>query len=203
MKNINRLILSALLLASCSRIHIIRPVDPLSRGERLKLAFIYEAKGEVDLALNEYRGALAGDEKDAGLYFSIGNIHIRMNRFKDALENYLKAVKLDPLNGDYHNNLSWAYMETGEIEKAEAAAKEALRADPRKGFVYLDTLGMAQMKGNKLKEAEGSFLGAIAAAPEAEKEGRKEIYAHLLDLYRKNGDREKALEAEGRLKGIK
>ena len=44
---------------------------------------------------------------------------------------------------------------------------------------------------------------AARLAPEDDKEGRMEIYSHMGDLYRKNGDMEKAARMEERIRSLR
>lgn len=195
-------ILFFLTLVSCSHVRIV-PLSSqaLTVDESMKLGAIYESKGETELALREYGNAAA--KGSAAAHFAIANIHIKNRRYNDAESSLLKAVAIDPSNGAYHNNLGWVYMETGRLEKAEEAAKEAIKADPARIYAYLDTLGVIQIKRGRLTEAQKSLSDAAALAPSGEKNGLLEIYGHLLELYNRTGDTEKAREVEARIKGLK
>ncbi|MDP2690595.1 MAG: tetratricopeptide repeat protein [Deltaproteobacteria bacterium] len=188
------------LSASCA--HVGREPELMTREERLSLAAIYESKGETELALREYsRAAEEGGSADA--YFAIANIRLKAGDLKEAERNYLKAVRINPANAAYRNNLGWLYMEKGELKKAERSAREALRLDPGKGFVYLDTLGVIQTRFGSFKEAEASLMEASRLAPAGDRQGRIEIYSHLGDLYRKTGEIDKAVRMEERIKALR
>lgn len=189
-------------LLACVRLPRTDNPAVLSYEEHYKLASIYESKGENEAAIREYENAIKVYDKNPGAYFAEGNIYLRMKKYDDAERYYLKAIELDPSNGGYYNNLGWLYMETGDLKKAEAMAKEAAATDPSKAYIYLDTLGVIQTRENNFPEAEKSLNEAARLAPAKEKEGLKEIYNHLLDVYLKTNDSQKASLVRERLKGL-
>ncbi len=194
------IVAAVLILTACGRIIISSGKSPLSEAESLKLASIYASKGEDELALKEYAGILEGNKKSAGAYFGIGNVHLKRKNYKGAQENYLKAISVDPANGVFHNNLGWAYMEEGEIKKAEDEIRAALRIDPEREYIYYDTLGVIKTRAGNYPHAEGTFLEAIRSAPPSEVTGLKEIYGHLLELYEISGQGEKAEALEDKIR---
>lgn len=194
----------SLILAACGAVVQLRDgKQPLSSGENLKLAEIYEAKGEYELALKHYALASQDDAGNPDIHFAAGTLNLRMKRYEEAEGHYTKAISLNPDNAAYFNNRAWLHMETGRLDEAEAGARRALLKDPERRHIYLDTLGMVQLRKDKVKEAEASLSEAASAAPSGDKAGLSEIYAHLLELYQKTGDTEKALRIEEKLRGLK
>lgn len=195
--------LAVLMTAGCSHIQIIDPSkDGLSSNEHFSLAAIYEKKNENELALNEYRKAISDDPANANAWFGLGNYHLRQNQLKDAIVSYKKAVEYNPGNGTFHNNLGWAYMEAGELENAERAVREAIKIDPQREHIYYDTLGVIQMKKKEFSSAEHSFQYAVKVSPPEDKNGLKQIYTHLEELYTEAGDLNSAEEAAGRVNAL-
>ncbi|MBI5493071.1 MAG: tetratricopeptide repeat protein [Deltaproteobacteria bacterium] len=186
------IVAAVLLLAACGRIVVSPGKSALSENERLKLAAIYASKGEDALALREYADILNENKKSAPAYFGIGNIELKKKDYKEAVTNFIKAVEIDPSNGVFHNNLGWAYMEDGDIGKAEEEIRAAFTADPEKGYIYYDTLGVIKTRSRDFTKAEGAFLESIRNAPASDEAGLKEVYGHLLELYRASGQVEKA-----------
>ena len=192
----------ALLLALSSCAHVrSEPAEVMSAGERLSLAAIYESQGKTELALREY-GKAARQGNSARAWFAIGNIHLRADRFEEAEASYRSAVRINPTNGSYHNNLGWAYMQQGKLDRAERSVREALRLDPDRGFAYLDTLGAIQIRQGELDKAEATLTEAVRLAPAAEREGRVEIYSRLAGLYRLKGDIDRAVRMEERARAL-
>ena len=175
----------------------------VSTDERLRLAGVYEAKGLNDLAVKEYKEALGRDGKNPAVYFSLGNLYMKMKDYKEAETNFRAALALEPQNPSFHNNLGWLYMEKGDAGKAKEEVREAARLDPRRIYIYLDTLGVIQMRGGDYTEAEENLIEASRLIPAEEKAGIEEIYSHLIELYNKTGEEGKASEAGERLRSLK
>ncbi|MBI5344155.1 MAG: tetratricopeptide repeat protein [Deltaproteobacteria bacterium] len=183
---------------------IPQPVEnPLSSEERFRLAEIYEGKGEYDLAFREYRAVSQDDGDNADVWFAMGTLSLKMKKYGEADGYFAKAIGLNPDNAAYLNNRAWLRMETGRLDEAASDAGEAAKKDPARRYIYLDTLGVIQMRKELLKEAEASLNEAVSAAPVGDRAGLKEIYTHLLELYRRTGDKEKAAGVEDTLRGLR
>jgi Tfp pilus assembly protein PilF len=133
------LALAALILAtSCGLPRIVVLNDPLSPEEHLNLGVAYENKGELDLAISEYK--VASKAQPLG-YLYLGNAYFRKGEMGKAEKYYRKALKEMPDNADAHNNLAWLYYTKREnLDEAESHALRAMELDPSKGDVYADTL---------------------------------------------------------------
>lgn len=184
----------AAILTACA--HIPEPPRPSSRllsvEEHLKLGSVYETKGELELALKEYEDASIEDPADAEAYFSAGNVYMKLDRLAEAEDRYLKAVALAPASGAYRNNLGWLYMEQGKYAKAEEHVREAMAGDPRRIYIYLDTLGVIQTRKGDFAAAEKSLTDAASEVPRSETDGLSAIYRHMLELYNLSGEPDKA-----------
>ena len=188
---------ASIYLGACGHI-APAPADPLQPDEHLSLAHIYETKGETDLALSEYLKALQSEKgaSDAHTHFAIANIYLNKKMYLKAEERYKKAIELRPSEGPYYNNLAWAYMEDGKMDKAESAAYDALSKDPDRGYIYLDTLGVIKMRMRRYTEAESDLKKAASLAERRDQKGLWHIYNHLLELYELEGDTEAATAIE-------
>ena len=191
-----------LVTASCGHI-VVKPEakDALTPEESYRLAAIYESKGEEELALREYLSAAERGYAEA--YFAMANIHIKKAEYGEAASELLKAIEADPSKGRYYNNLGWVYMETGRLKEAEEAVKRAISQGPSELPAYLDTLGLIQMKGERFTESEDTFMRALSLSGKGAGDGAGEIYGHLLELYRRTGQGEKAAGVEEKLRNLK
>ena len=194
-----------LLSLGCSR-QIIIIKDPLKAEEHARLAQIYEAKGEIELAVEEYKKALEQDKTNPMAYFGLGNISFKQGRHTDAEDYYKKAIENtspdDQKNAMLYNNLSWVYIETNKkLAEAETLAQKAVRLDIARVYIYLDTLGVIYTRLNEYEKAEDSLLTALRNAP-YEKTALRHINIHLFELYEIKGDRHKLREVVERLRGL-
>ena len=194
-----------LLSLGCSR-QIIIIKDPLKAEEHARLAQIYEAKGEIELAVEEYKKALEQDKTNPMVYFGLGNISFKQGKHTDAEDYYKKAIENtspdDQKNAMLYNNLSWVYIETNKkLAEAETLAQKAVRLDTGRVYIYLDTLGVIYTRLNEYEKAEDSLLTALKNAP-YEKTALRHINIHLFELYEIKGDRDKLQEVVETLRGL-
>ncbi len=172
----------------------------LSAEDNLALAVIYESRSEIDLALKHFALAIELDKKNPEAYFALANLNLKIGNYREAEAAYKGAIRLKPGSGPYYNNLGWLYMETGRLAKAAATVATAIKRDPAFAHVYLDTLGVIQMKGAKLALAEKSFIDALELTPAEDVGSLRIIYGHMLDLYEKTG---RGKEAEAIIEEIR
>jgi len=59
-----------------------------------------------------------------------GNTHLKLNKFKEAVESYGKAIDLDPTNATYFCNRAAAYIKLQELQKALEDCKQAVSLNP-------------------------------------------------------------------------
>lgn len=192
------LLFAALFIPGCGVIEVKEP-GILTFNEHMKLGSIYESKGEFELALREYGNAQAIDTKEPRVYFAMGNVYLKMKDYSNAEKEYLKSIELGP-SPDFYNNLSFVYLERGEIDEAKKSVRQAMSmAEPEKGYIYLDTLGVVLMKAGEFDEAEESFLKAANSVPGRNRDAYIAIYGHLAELYKKQGKTEEASIVEEKL----
>ena len=71
-----------------------------------------------------------------------GNKAMGSKAYQDAIEQYTKAIELNPHNAIYFSNRAAAYSSTREHEKAISDANKALEVDPKYSKAY-SRLGLA------------------------------------------------------------
>ena len=179
-------------LAGCALPKVIIPQDPLSGSEHRRLAAIYEEKGDLDLAEREYKSALEVEPEGMASYFSLGNLYLKRGQHLKAGNIFTKALKITPSSGPLHNNLSWAWLGMGDIDRAERYVRKALDLDPSRRHIYLDTLGVVNTRKGEFDKAEVNLLEALDLLPAGESAGRAEVYTHLIELFDKRGEPKKA-----------
>jgi len=122
----------------------------------IQLGMAYTAKGEIQKALEYYEKALALDSTNALVYDNVGFLHfslyLKTGRTEEnaaAMENFQKAIQLDPRLVSAYNGLGGAYKAAGQLDKAIKTWEKSLEFDPDFGF-SLYNLGVAYLeRGNK------------------------------------------------------
>ncbi|MBI5560678.1 MAG: tetratricopeptide repeat protein [Deltaproteobacteria bacterium] len=172
---------------------------PLSFEEHLKLGTIYEQKGMLKSAVEEYKKAAELNSTSARPYFGMGNIHLALKRYGEAEADFRKAIDIDSTQGVYYNNLGWVYMETGRLIEAQTMVTRGLTLDIQNQYIYLDTLGLIETRFNNYEGAENLLKRAAADIPVTDIRGLIHIYTHLYELYLISGKTRQAEETRKKL----
>jgi tetratricopeptide (TPR) repeat protein len=191
------LIIAAIIfLSGCSLPRIIILHDPLSAGEHDNLGHIYESQGKFDLALEQYREALKQDKKHVPSLLLMGELLYRMKDYAGAESALVKAVGLDPKNGDACNNLAWVYIQTGaNLIKGRELILHAMTINPDHRPYYLDTLGVLLLKLGNAGDAVPTLNESLATLPKDRRDLLAEVQGHLAEAYKATGNEVKYEEA--------
>ena len=202
--SLKTILILALLLSSCSLPKIIVLHDPLSADEHVRLGGIYDAQGKTELARDQYRAAVGQDAKHSKAWALLADASVLLKDYPGSVKAYKKALKLDPQNGDLHNNLAWVYvLQDDNLEEAHGLVAKALLLEPAHRPYYLDTLGIVLLKLGKVQEAVTALKEAVDTIPVYQPDLLAESYQHLADAYRAAGDipsADNALERQRQLK---
>ena len=122
-------------------------------------------------------------------WYMLGAIFERQKKFDEAEQAFRKVLDVNPNNAPVLNYYGYMLADRGvRIEEAASLIQRALKQEPNNG-AYLDSLGWAYYKQNKLVEAEEYLRKAI------DREGNDPtILSHLADVYVKLGQNERAAE---------
>jgi len=122
-------------------------------------------------------------------WFMLGSIYERQRKYDQAEQQFRKVLDVNPNNAPVLNYLGYMLADRGvRIEEATSLIQRALKEDPANG-AFLDSLGWAYYKQNKLAEAEEYLRKAV------DREGRDPtILSHLADVYLKLGQNERAAD---------
>lgn len=137
------LISLTLLLIGCSMPRVIVLHDPLNAREHNDLGVSYQADGELDLALREYRRAAELDDSWARPLINGGNVLATQQQWPQAAKQYRDALQRQPEQAEAMNNLAWVLLQQGDLAQARHWAERAVDASPRTA-AYLDTLAAVQ-----------------------------------------------------------
>jgi tetratricopeptide (TPR) repeat protein len=144
---------------------------------------------EPDLAVkarSSCEEALFIDNRLVSVRVLLGIIHKGTDKYDKALEEFNKALELDPQNFDANLELARTYQRMNRTIEAEEAYKKAANLNTRRylGFTYL---GAFYFNLSRYEEAEQPWLKVIELAPDYFKG-----YANLGALYVEKGLNDKA-----------
>jgi len=115
------------------------------------------SRGQANLAIVQYRRALAIVPNDAKFHYNLGVALDDTGRPADAVVEYEQSLKLDPQNVHALNNIAWiraTHPDPG-LRNGEQAVKLAQRATTlsRNDSFMLDTLAAAHAESGRFREA--------------------------------------------------
>ncbi len=142
---------------------------PNDRSLKLTLAAQLADTGQADQALEQTKSLLKGTPDDREVYLNLGNMYMRLKRWKEADEALTKALELSTKQEE-KDSVSFIMASAAERQKkydeAEIIFKRLLTSDPNNTMV-LNYLGyMLADRGIRLEEAIGYLKKALQLDPQ-------------------------------------
>ena len=128
-----------------------------------------------------------GSEEQQAAWTMLGGIYQVQKKYDEAERQFRKVLEANPNNAEVLNNFGYMLADRGvRLDEATSMIQHALKEQPSNG-AYLDSLGWAYYRQNKLTEAEEYLRKAV------DREGHDPtILSHLADVYLKLGQNEQA-----------
>jgi tetratricopeptide (TPR) repeat protein len=128
----------------------------------------YTAKGQLDKAIEEWQKLIAETPNDGNIYNTIGDLHLKNNSPKEAIEVYLKAAA--------------AYNEAGFALKTIAVYKKIIKIDPQRMDTYVKLADLHAERGLTGNAIEDYLRVAKHYAREGKVRESLDIYRKIADL---------------------
>lgn len=97
-------------------------------------------------------------------YNNLGNVLFETGRVPEAIEQYKKALQLNPRIVEAHNNLGLALYQTGRVQEAIDHYQQALIGNPHFAIAHTN-LGNAFSQMGRVQEAIDHYQQALLANP--------------------------------------
>ncbi len=101
----------------------------------------YRDIGETEKALADYAATIALDGSKAGPYNSRARLFFDSGKNSDlpkALEEYNKAIEIEPLESEYYTNRGATYARLGKLNEALSDLNKAIEINPQFANAYLN-----------------------------------------------------------------
>jgi type IV pilus assembly protein PilF len=133
---------------------------------RMELATAYFSRGQLDIALEETRLALAADPSLGAVHNLRGLIYASKGEEALAEQSFRRALQMNPRDADTMQNLGWYLCQRKRYADADAMFAQAL-ASPlnRDASRTLLTQGVCQAFGGQMVEAERTLTRAYELDP--------------------------------------
>jgi len=147
---------------------IISEVGPPRERARIhtELAVAYFERGNMGVALEELRIALAADPGYAPAYNVLGLVHMDLKEMDLARNNFEHALQISPNDADLNHNYGWFLCQTGREEQSLKfflnAVKNPLYRAPQKSYSVAATCALRK---NMDRDAIDYFERALRLDP--------------------------------------
>jgi len=131
----------------------LAPEDPNARDT---LGMVYQQAGRPYEALTEYSAALLLDPGFEAATVHMGDSYYQVHRLGEAAEfykRYISIVTTDKARAIGYGNLATVYRDSGDMEKAQWAATEEHRYNPKAVWNLL-VIAVDKKQENKVRELE-------------------------------------------------
>ncbi len=128
------------------------------------LAESYVQQGKRANAVEIYQALTRLHPTDAQAWLRLGVLHLKLEKFKEAVNAFERAIAADENAVDAYNNLAWLYASRGEeLPRAARLAERAVTLE--ENAARLDTLAYVYYRQGEYVKAEQTIGRAIALAP--------------------------------------
>jgi type IV pilus assembly protein PilF len=142
--------------------------DPRNRARlHTELGGLYYSRGNMTVALEELRAAVAADPNYALAYGTFGMVYMDLKENALAEENFGKGLRLAPNEPDLNHNYGWFLCQTSRepesIKYFLQAIRNPLYPTPWRSYA---AAGVCSLKIKKTKDAEEFFQRALKLEPD-------------------------------------
>jgi tetratricopeptide (TPR) repeat protein len=117
----------------------VAAVDKDYPGLSLERGLLFEESGDVEKAIDQFKGALAKAPDDPDLQLRVGSAYVSIGRPDDALPMLRKVLEKRPTSAEAHHYLGRALMLKGRSEQVDALRylKRAVDLDPNRAEFHV------------------------------------------------------------------
>jgi len=130
------------------------------------LAIVLERRGEIEMAIEQYRRALRAWPDDAEAMINLGCIFAEKNEIEAAEELFRRTLEIKPNSPEAHTDLGIVLAKQGNVESGIEHLKQALEIKPD----YLEArinLGVFLAKQGEIETAIEQYRQALKIEPDS------------------------------------
>ncbi len=131
------------------------------------LVLLNSGADNIDEAINEFKSAIAINDKIADLHLYLGFAYRVKGENDQAVNELLAAYALSPKDSDIPTEISFAYANEGQFGKAAQFAEDAVKIDPSNPKLH-GNLGIMYYRSNELDKAIPELALAVRGGNTAE-----------------------------------
>ena len=119
----------------------------------------------ADAAKESSAAAIGLNENLAEVYITLGMVLSGTGHHEEGIQNFQKALDLDPINADAYRGLARTYQQMGNLKDAESTYRKAVAVRPGYWGTHNDFGGFYYRAG-RYAEAEKEFRTVVALTPD-------------------------------------
>ncbi|MCI5600421.1 MAG: tetratricopeptide repeat protein [Hallerella porci] len=117
----------------------------------------FEAAGQYEKALGEYRAILSAEPHNANAFYAAGSVRFKMKDYKGAIANYQLAYKYAPKMNEAYEGAAKAYEKLGDKTKAAAERQKNPNAKAAKEETKSTNASAKSAGSDLLAKARAAF----------------------------------------------
>jgi len=110
-------------------------------------------------------GALERNPNDPEVYYLLGDVLCKLQRFKDAITVLQKADRLYPKHPSIYHLLGWAIFMNGDVSAGRTFMEIALKAEPDNIQILTD-LAVLEMKAGNFDKTQDYIMKGKKISPD-------------------------------------
>jgi tetratricopeptide (TPR) repeat protein len=133
---------------------LANPRDKIGVFNRIAEARELSLGDEFERAVSMIEEIIKEDSDIIDAYFTLGNIYFNKNKFKEALDYYLKVFDMKPDHAFNIINIANSYLGLGKLEEAEKIISDTMELVPPDSLLYycLGSINKLQKKYEQAKK---------------------------------------------------
>jgi len=139
--------------------------SPYKFRPRYNLAKEYEARGQLDLAAENYRASINLKPDDEKVHNNLGNVYMYQSRLGEAIEEFRMAIHLNPDAPLTHDNLGYVYFKRGLPDDAIKEYQTAIKLAPDVAEIH-NNLGYVYFTQGRFEDAAEQYQIALKLKPD-------------------------------------
>lgn len=155
--------------------------EPKNKRALIGLGLCYKALTLNDKALRAFLGAAIVDPTDAEPLFLSGKIYQENNKYEEAINQFKRALKVNPFLPRIHYNLGRTALLVGDLDTALNEAKEEKNINPNVADSYVLSGEVLSAK-KQYSECAAEYSVAMKLRPQG-----ADIYVKAAQCYRQSG----------------
>jgi serine/threonine protein kinase/tetratricopeptide (TPR) repeat protein len=120
----------------------------------------------ADAAMQNCQMAAEHDAALASAYVCLGKVYVGKGNYKNGLEQYRRAVELEPASDTAQGGLAYTYEHLDRLDDAEKTYKQAIAMRPNYWATY-NWLGLFYQRHARFEDARAMYSQVVSLSPDS------------------------------------